>query len=58
MATEGDYTPQEKILAVGPIFALYFQIAMLRSVDSSVRSQWDLLMKGSGFVGRGFHESN
>jgi len=43
---------------VEPIFVLYSQMDMLRNVGSSVRSQWDPVMRGSGFVGRESLESN
>jgi hypothetical protein len=38
MATEGDFTPQKKMLPVEPIFVLYFQMERLQSVGSSVKS--------------------
>jgi hypothetical protein len=58
MAMGEDFTAQKKMLPVVPIFVLYLPMAMLRNVGSSVRSEWDLLMKGSGFVGTEFPESN
>jgi len=42
MATEGDYTPQKKMLPVELIFVLYFQMVMLQSAGSSVRRQLGL----------------
>ena len=50
------FTAQKKMLAVGPIFALYSPMVMFASAGSLVRTQWDLLKKGSGFVGSGFPE--
>jgi hypothetical protein len=53
-----DFTAQKKMLPVELIFVLYLQMAKWQSVGSSVRIQWDLLMRGSGLAGKKSLESN
>jgi hypothetical protein len=46
MAMGEGFTAQKKMLPVALIFVLYFLTEAWQSAGSSIRSQWDQLMRG------------